>query len=125
MSAKQTVKNSAKNDNTNDEFGKVPVPPTVEPFDFNGTLNAAERDVEAAFVALVLFIASQSQSQSVDNIVHRLADVLDSEGKAPAVKYNPGGSALHKRLKRLFGNKGVLTIANMARAVVDRAPIIG
>lgn len=124
MSAK-TTKTAAQNNNNVDNGGKVPVAPQPEPFDLNATLNAAERDVEAAFVALVLFIASQSQSQSVDNIVHRLSDVLDGDGKVPGAKYNPSASALNKRLKRLFGNKGVLTIANMARAVVDRAPIIG
>lgn len=127
MSAKNTAKNTAKNDNDNvadATEGKVPVAP-VAPFDFNGTLAAAERDVEAAFVALLLFVASQSTAETQNNIVHRLADVLDSEGKAPAAKYDPSGSALNKRLKRLFGAKGVLTICNMARVIVDRAPIIG
>lgn len=123
MSAKQNIKTAETN---NEAEGKTPVE-TVEPvpFDFNNTLAAAEKDVEAAFTALLVYVASQSQSQSVDTIVHRLADVLDSEGKAPAAKYDPSSAALSKRLKRLFGNKGVLTICNMARVIIDRAPIIG
>jgi hypothetical protein len=126
MSAKNTAKNTAENTAEN-EIGKVPVAPTVEPFDFNDTLSAAEKDVEAAFTSLVLYIASQSTMKpgARDYIITRLAEVLSGEGKAPRAADYPSASALHKRLKRLFGAKGVLTIANMARVAIGYAPILG
>lgn len=130
MSAKTIAKQTAQNDNeTVETEGKVPVETveTVEPFNFNDVLNAAERDVEAAFSALLMYVASQStvESSERDYIVNRLADVLTGEGKAPRATDYPSASALHKRLKRLFGNKGVLTICNLSRAAIGYAPIIG
>lgn len=125
MSAKNATKSTiAKNDNVIE--GKPPVVETPT-FNLNDTLAGAEKDVEAAFGVLVLYIASQSQADKsgIDYTIRRLADVLTSEGKAPRASDDPSGAALHKRLKRLFGSKGVLTICNMARVVTDRTPIIG